>query len=86
MPAADARPSDADLCALLRQLKPEHISGVWFDPRKAADVIEALAAEIDVLRRVVRYADFFVEAGASSAYDEAREALTEFDMRAQAVR
>jgi hypothetical protein len=50
---------------------------------KAADRIEAIAAEIDILRRVVRYADFFVEAGASSAYDEAREALTEFDIKAQ---
>jgi hypothetical protein len=42
-------------------------------------------AEVNLLRRVVRYADFFVEAGQSSAYDEARAALTEFDKAAQEV-
>jgi hypothetical protein len=41
---------DADLCALLRQVKPEYVAGVWFEPRKAADVIEALAAENARLR------------------------------------
>jgi hypothetical protein len=37
-----------EMCALLRQLRPEYLSGVWFDPRNAADVIEALASALNL--------------------------------------
>jgi DNA-binding response OmpR family regulator len=77
-------PEDTELCARLRDYDTETVTlDMLSAMEQAADRIEALAAERDVLRRVVRYADFFVEAGASSAYDEARSALTEFDMAAQ---
>jgi hypothetical protein len=90
-------PEDADLCTNVDALgqqctlrsghEGKHNRASGNAPKTRWNLlarIEQQEAEIDLLRRVVRAADYWVVAGQSAQYDEAREALTEFDRDRQA--
>jgi cell division septum initiation protein DivIVA len=65
-------PEDTDLCALLRQVKPEYVAGVWFEPRKAADALEAQQAEIE---RMTERVQWFESSGGVAAHTRVHQEI-----------